>query len=246
MMLVALVLAASCTKGAPEGRHSDVVAEKPNRAKGCWAKLDALAAKGWDAARKQMHDADASPCLGEARDALDRFKDEAELRAWLKEHELLDGVPADAKIVSVRHALHFGGHTVAVALEQSAEPPLRPVDGMGAIAALAPELKGAKLLDAMPPPTGCSLTQKTPCKVDCYATVPLMISLKDKCLTRDVKTLVCSGEEMTPYVLEQVQLLNQAVDPSHVFLTIEKGALVVFGPKAGLKAAQDEKLLRGD
>jgi hypothetical protein len=245
-MLVALILAASCAKGAPEGRHSDVVAERPKRAKGCWAKLDTLAAKGWDAARKEVHDADLQPCLGEARDALDRFKDEAELRAWLKQNDLLDGVPADAKIVSVRHALHFSGHTVAVALEQSAEPPLRPVDGMGAIAAMAPELKGAKLLDAMPPPTGCNLNQKTPCKVDCYATVPLMISLKDKCLTLDVKTLVCSAEEMTPYVLEQVQLLNQAVDPGHVFLTIEKGALVVFGPKAGLAAAQDQKLLRGD
>jgi hypothetical protein len=246
-MLMALLLAASCADGSLEGRHSDVIAAKPKRAAGCWAQLDTLARKGWSAAGAETADKDLLPCLGEARDALAKFKDEGALREWLQGNGLAQGLPKDARVVSVRHALYFTGNVVEVALAQSADPPLRPVDGMTVIAALAPELKGARLLDTMPKVPACHAGQKSACTEDCHPVVALMISLKDRCLTLDVKALNCSEESMSPYVFEQVRLLNQALEGSASrFAGVEGGAVVVHGPKAGLQAARDAELLRVD
>jgi hypothetical protein len=242
-MLMALVLAAACTHGTPEGRHGDVISAKPKKVAGCWAQLEGLAKKGWDKARAQVADADVQPCLGEARNALEKFKDEAALREWLTANGVAVGLPKDAHVVSVRHALYYAGLIVDVALEQSGEQPLRPVDGMTITAGLAPELKGARFLDDMPKTVACP-KQKAACTEDCHPIVPMMISLGDKCFSLDVKAMNCPEEQTQPYVLEQVKLLNLALEDVPVrFLAIDKGAAVVFGPKAGLKAARDAELL---
>src|SRR3954468_19556603 len=103
-MWVALILAAaSCAEGVPERAHHDVIAERPKKPVGCWAKLNKLAAKGWPAARAQLAHADKSACMNEVRATFEKFKDQGELLAWLKEQDLLDGVPPNVPVLSVRH-----------------------------------------------------------------------------------------------------------------------------------------------
>lgn len=269
-LVAGLLLAAdACASGtAEQPRKDSSIAVRPRKAvvkpaaarqvleenaalsSGCALALSALAALPWAEARGLAAEHEGSPCMDEAKVALTTFPDAKAFRDWLAENDLADGLPKDATVVSVRHALYAAGHVVGIDLEQSAQPPLRPVDGMGAIAAMAPELKGARYLDGLPSPGGCSLLKKRQdCDHPCHPTVPLAVQLGKRCISLELEALACSGDMMSPYVVQQTQLLNRVLDEfvsSRRFVLLDGGATVVFGSKAGLEAAQQQKLLSAD
>lgn len=225
----------------------------------CWAALSAiatLAAKDWQETREALVqvlaplEPGARPCIDEARQALTLFNSAPAFHAWLSGHGLGGDALQGRTVVSVRHALYELGRVYEIDSEISAQPPVRPVDGILAIATLAPELFGARFSDDHQMVEGCSLLPK-PKSVSCdfsacYRTVRLMASHRGRCFTLSVRALACWGDMMSPYVGEQVQLLNAMLaerkSPGR-FAFLDGGLNLVFASAAGLRAAKTERLL---
>jgi hypothetical protein len=186
----------------------------------------------------------------EARKTLEKFADGEAFDDWLRAHDLGELVRAEGALVSVRHGLYAAGRVHQVLCEQSAQPLIRPVDGMKELAALAVELRKATFKDDLVA-TDCSLMRHRdtpPCAHACYATVNLAASLGDACATLPVRALVCTGDMMDPYVAQQTAVLNALLarrKSTQRFLSIHDGRCgsVLVAAEAGLSAALGEGLL---
>ncbi len=221
----------------------------------CWAALSAiatLAAKDWLAAREALVSLKPGerPCIDEARQALTLFDSAQAFQSWLAGHGLGGDAIRGMTVVSVRHALYELGLLYEIDSEISAQPPVRPVDGIRAIAALAPELRGARFADDHKMIEGCNLLAKQKggsCDFSvCYRTVRLMASHRGRCFTLSVRALACWGDMMSPYVGEQVALLNAMLaerKATRRFAFLDGGLNLVFASAAGLQAAKAMRLL---
>jgi hypothetical protein len=207
------------------------------------AALAALTRLNRAAAERALDEAGKDDCLDEVRAA----RKKKGFRAWLHRVGLDEGVPAGAEVLSVRHALYLAGRVDAVFQDESAQPPLRPIDGMGLLASLAPELKGGTYSDELTSLRGSLLAKGTDPR-KCTAMIPLRASVAGRCAVVPVEAQVCSGDMMGTYTEWQVLVLNAVlgeIGSKYRFAVSGFNAVqdFLFGRRVGLEQAIAEGLL---